>query len=314
MDPLHPDEKRGDRLKKSVSHFRDYLLLLFAGFSFSSLAVFSELATRLSIDGFNQIVWRALFAMILSGIAAFLFYKQSIRLTANELTHMLVNGLLLAGGISTFSLGIYLGSPIAKAVALNYAYPLVVIVGSYLLFKEKPTVKGWVAVVISLVSVAILLEVWNIQNLFTLNIGDMLELLNSVFYGALIVYGKKISTDTNLHPLKSLFYSYLVATPCLFILGLFIIHVLDIPTIGTSLQWLTIPQNLTLLGLAAFGMVLPLALMYTAISRVKAYVAGILLLTEPLWVYIFGLLLFQQALSIWGLLGMLGIIIAVLLI
>lgn len=291
-----------------------YVQLLLAGFCFSALAVFSEIATRLSVDGFNQMVWRSVYAMIFAGLMAFVLLKQKLSLNKNELKHVVVNGLLFVGGISTFSLGIYLGSPIAKAVALNYAYPLVVIFGSYILFKELPTKKGWIATILSLISVGLLLEIWKIPNLFSLNIGDGLELLNSVFYGSLIIYGKKMGQDTNLHPLKSLFYSYLVAAPALFLLGLFIINVLHISAIGTSIHLLNVQQNLSLMGLGLLGMVLPLYLIYKAMSKVKAYIAGIFLLTEPLWVAVFGFILFHQSLSVWGLLGMLGIVLSVSLI
>jgi drug/metabolite transporter (DMT)-like permease len=99
------------------NHTRDYFKLLLAGFSFSTLAIFSQIATNLSIDGFNQIVWRSLFAVFVSGILAFFVFREKISIKNTDLKYLVINGILYVGGISTFTLGIYLGSPIAKAVA-----------------------------------------------------------------------------------------------------------------------------------------------------------------------------------------------------
>jgi drug/metabolite transporter (DMT)-like permease len=292
--------------------YYSYLLLLLAGFFFSFLAVFSEFATRLGIDGLNQIIWRQLFALIVSGIAAFFIFKQKPSISFKEYKYVFINGLLFAGATATFTLGIYLGSPIAKAVALNYAYPLVVIIASFIFFKEKPSFRAWIATVISFISVAFILEIWTIQNFFSLNTGDLLELLNSLFYGLIIVWGKKMTNDTKLHPLKSIFYSNTIAVPLVFFLGMFISTGLNISSIGTSIKILTIPQFLTVLALSLF-MILPIALIYKASIKAKAHVVSIFLLTELIWVYILGLLLFSQSLSIFGVLGMIGIIVSILL-
>jgi len=298
----------------NIKIYRNHLLLLGAGFSFSTLAVFSEIATRLHVDGFNQMIWRTIFAAILSIIAAIGVYKQHIQISNLQLKYLLINACLFVGGITTFSLGIYLGSPIAKAVALNYAYPLIVILLSYIFFKETPSIKGWVATFLSLLSVSLLLEIWTINNFFSLNVGDMLELLNSVFFGAMIVYGKKIRNEAELHPFAILSYSYLFTIPLLFALGFLLMNVFHMDAIGVPIRVLTFEQYLSLFGLALFGMVVPMSLIYAGVSKIRAHIAGILLLTEPLWVYVFGMLLFQQNLSFWGIMGIIGIVISVILV
>ena len=68
----------------NIKIYRNHLLLLGAGFSFSTLAVFSEIATRLHVDGFNQMIWRTIFAAILSffvlGLAGFFFIRSTRKL------------------------------------------------------------------------------------------------------------------------------------------------------------------------------------------------------------------------------------------
>lgn len=57
-----------------------------------------------------------------------------------------------------------------------------------------------------------------------------------------------------------------------------------------------------------------MSLLYTDLSKVKTNIAGFFLLTELVWTTIWGVLLFSQPLSILVMVGILGIITAVLLV
>jgi len=208
----------------------------------------------------------------------------------------------------------FLGSPIAKAVALNYAYPIAVVFLTYVLFKDLPNKKNLLAIFLSLISIPLLLEIWKIKNISEISKGDFLAWLNSFFYGGMIVWGTKIRKETRLNPFTSLFYSLLLAILWLFILG-FVLSLMNIdlyvPTIRINMKTVS---WLTLMGLGLFGTVAPLSLIYFGATKLKPYVISVLLLTEPVWVYLFGLILFGQQLSFWAILGVIGILISILLI
>jgi drug/metabolite transporter (DMT)-like permease len=65
--------------------------------------------------------------------------------------------------------------------------------------------------------------------------------------------------------------------------------------------------------MSAFGSAIPSAIVYYSIKHLKPVTASLLLLTDPIWTYILGIFFFNQHLSGWNLLGMTGILLAILL-
>lgn len=297
-----------------LKKYKYHLAVLLAALSYTSLPIFSTLLTHRQVSPFNQVYWRVTFGSIISFIIARLLLKQRLPINRNDLWHLIVNAFIFLFAFTTFSGSIYLGTPIAKAVALNYSYPVPVVILSYLFFKDLPGKRNFGAIILSLISVFALLEIWSLESLLEIHLGDFLAWINSVFLGFIIVWGTKMRRDTALNPFITLFYTLLFMLPLLFIFG----TILDLSGFLLFTPSFGIPVNidiwLILTGLSFIGTVLPLALIYFGASRLKPYITGILLLTEPVWVYLFGLILFHQSLSLWGILGIIGIIISVLLV
>src|SRR3990167_10109882 len=296
-----------------VSQFKYHLLVLSAGISWSTLAIFSKYASDLRIDPFNQVFWRLLIGFITALLIATVFFRKEIKFNQKIIKYLLLNGFLFVFGFTTFAASIYLGSPIAKAIALNYSYPLAVVILSYLILKDIPTPKNILAIFLSLISVVLLMELWTVKNLTQISLGDLFAWLNSFAFAAIIVWGTKIRKELKLNPFFILSGSWFFSIPLLIILGTFLQSV-NIPLFNPSFK-LDFPTNgwLSLIGLGIISSVLPISLMYFASSKLKPFVTSILLLSEPIVVYLAGVALFNQTLSIWGILGMVGIMISVLL-
>lgn len=296
-----------------LKKYQYHLFVLFAGISWSTLAIFSAAASRANIDPFSQVFWRILIACSVSFLVATLIFKQKLKLSSRAYRYIFINAVIFLAGFTTFSASIYLGSPIAKAIALNYAYPLPVVILSYMLFKHIPKTRNWLAVLVSLVSVVLLLEVWKIQNVAQIKPGDILAFLNSFAFAGMIVWGTKIRQELKLNPFVVLFFSWAMALPMLLIFGL-LMRIMHIPLFNPVfkvdfgfINWLP------LIGLGTVSSVLPISLMYYGSSKLKPFVTSVLLLIEPICVYIAGVIFFQQQLSIWGIIGIIGIMISVLL-
>jgi len=78
-----------------------------------------------------------------------------------------------------------------------------------------------------------------------------------------------------------------------------------------------LPHNeswLFLILLGLIGTTCSVGFLYAGISKVKPFIAGILLLMEPVGASLLGYFLFGQTLSLWGILGMTGILFSVLLV
>lgn len=294
--------------------YKYHSLILLAGLSYSFLAVFTAALSQQGINSFNQVFWRLLLAAILVFLTGKFLFKQKISINLKKYRYVVVNSFLFLFGFSTFAGSIYLGTPIAKAIALNYAYPITVIFLAYLLFGDKPSFKNIIAVIISMISVGLLLEVWNIQSVGEIRMGDILAWLNSFFYGGIIVWGSKTRKDTGIDTFSLLFYTLITAIPGILALGL-IFEIFKIPLFNYPLFFNFLPTTwINLLGLALMGTVLPYVLMYFSAPKLKSLTTSILLLSEPIFVYIFGVLFFNQQLSWWGILGLLGIMISVVLV
>lgn len=299
-------------MKKYKYHF----LILLAGLSYSGLSIFSKLAADQKIDVFNQNFWRTFVGVVLALILSrtlFRLTRQDFSISRKDFLNLLVNALFYSGTALLFIASIYLGTPLAKAVLLSYAYPLTVVGLTWLIFKELPKTKHWLAIGLSLISVVILVGSGGWQNLLEIDRGSLLALITSFFFGGLIVWSSKLRRDTKLHPMVTWFYSFLIALPVFAIVALALTALgvtFLIPNLRfdlSSLNWLT------LVALGVFGNSLPLFLINFAAAKLKPYVISVLLLTEPLWVYFLGLIFFQQQLSLWAIVGAVGILISVLL-
>jgi len=301
---------------KFFSHsYKYHIYILIAAFSFSGLTIFTALLTKYGLDPFNQVFWRIIIGAVLCLILAKFVFKQSIRVNKREALILLFNSFIFVFGYTTFTGAIYAGAPLAKAVALNFSYPIPVVLLSYILFKEKPSYKNILAIILSTLSIPILLEIWKVKDVTQIGLGEFLAWINSFAYAGIIVWGTKIRRSTELHPYVSLFYTLTFSIPIL-LLTIYLLNVNGINFYVLNIKTLQVsaPQWIYLLLLALSSSVIPIALIYFAASKLKTQVSSILLLTEAVWVYIFGYLIFGQGLSIWGLAGTLGIMLSVILV
>lgn len=298
-----------------LNRYKYHLYVLLAAFSFSGLTIFTALLTKQGLDPFNQVFWRIIIGGAICLILAKTVFKQSLILNRKELLILLVNALIFVFGYTTFTGAIYAVAPLAKAIALNFSYPIPVVLLSYFLFKERPSRRNLLAIIISTASIPVLLEIWKIKNVTQIGLGEFLAWINSFAYAGIIVWGAKIRRETKLHPYVTLFYSLAFSIPIL-LLTIYLLnrngiyfYILNIKTLQLSLiHWLY------LLLLALSSSVIPIALIYFAANKLKTQVSSILLLTEAIWVFIFGYLLFGQTMTVWGILGSLGILLSVILV
>lgn len=298
------------------SKYKYHLVVLAAGFCYSTYAVFAKLLALRGVDIFNQIFWRSLFASLFGLVLAVVLGKMTlakvVKIDARQGKYILINTLIYLGSSATFIGSVVFGTPVAKATILSYAYPLTVVAASWLLLRELPKPKNWLAIFLSLASLAILLEFWTIKNLSSLSGSDLLALGTSFFFGVGIVWLTKIRKESGLNSFQTMFHTMALALPIVLVFALifqplFAISILPVRTYFSPSSWLIF---------AAFGLVattLPMAFIQIGGAKLKAYVSSVLLLAEPVGTYALGVLLFGQQLSPWAILGAIGISISVLL-
>lgn len=297
------------------ANYKYYFFLLAAAFCYAGISVFVVFLTNHQIDAFTQIQGRAFFGALTTLLILKFILKKDISFTKKEFIYLLFSSFLLLGAYTTAVLSVYMGTPIAKAGALIFTYPLSVVIFSYLFLKDIPSFKQFMAIILSICSAMVLLEIWNIKSLSRITIGEILAFLCAIFYGSIIILGRIIRTKTKLLPFKITFYSLFLLIPQLWILGFILHQFLGIKVLVPSINLqLSVVDWILLLAFGFISTTLPNNLFYFGMKHVKPNVASLLLTTELGWTSILGFLLFGQTLTLWGILGIAGIILAVLLV
>lgn len=296
-----------------LSKYKYHFSVFLAALSFSGISIFTAILAKNKVDLFTQVFGRMLiactFILLISS-----FFRKKLSIEKKHLSYIIINGILFLLGYTTYSISIFLGTPIIKAIALVYTYPISAVILAYFLLKEKPALKQVVAMIISLISLFLLLEVWTIKNFSEIKLGDVFALVNGVCFACIIVWGIKIRKSTKMSPFSILFFSLLISIPLIVLFGYFL-QIINIPLFMPQINIVAIGNNwVPLVCLALFGSCLSYLFLYFGSPKLKPLTTSVILLIEPVFVYLFSVFVFGQALSIWGIVGMIGIIISTLLV
>lgn len=288
-----------------------HALAALSALAYAAVPIFAGTLSASNVPVFAQLLWRiALSAAFALAVAVFVL-KARLRVTRKELAYLLVNAAFLLGGFVVFIASIALGTPVAKATALNTAYPLFTIILCRLFIGARITARGAGAALLSLGSVLVLLEVWNIAGLLALAPGDALALSGALFYALVIIWGAKLRSESSLNSFTILFYTLLLMLPMLLLVGLLLAPL----GIGALQPALHVEALLScwwsFIGISAVGTILSLSLLYIASSRLNPSTTSLILSTETIWVYILGVILFDQRPSAWAVVGGAGIVLSV---
>lgn len=161
-------------------------------------------------------------------------------------------------GIAVFNTLIYTGLRFTTAISallMQSAQPVVIIIFSFLLFRDTVTPRQIAAVAISLVGVLVIIAQGNMAALgaLSLNIGDLIVLVAVFSYAA---YTALLRRRPRIHPLSFLFVTFLVGAAML--LPLYV---------WESLSGAPMRLNLVTLGAVGYVVIFPAILAYLCYNR-----------------------------------------------
>ena len=268
-------------IKKHKNHpWIHYLLLLFGVFCIAWSAILVKLA---DISGFGSAFYRMFFGT-LGIIPVWLYFKKPIT-DRKGVKIAIICGILFACDIALWNTSIMLSKATISTLLANLA-PVWVGIGALLFMKEKPTRIFWVGTAISLVGVTIIIGLNQILEA-NLNVGSILAIIASMFYGAYLLTVRKgrINLDTFSFTAISMVASTLV-------LGL-ICLLSSTPMWGFS--------NKTWLTLGTLGIV-PQLLGWLAINQalghIRPTVASVSLLSQTVFTAIFSVFILGEVLTV----------------
>ena len=262
-----------------------YLLLLFGIVCISWSAILVKLA---GISGFGSGFYRMLFGTLFI-LPIWLYFKKPIT-NWYEVKIALICGVLFACDIALWNTSIMLSKATISTLLANLA-PVWVGLGALLFLKEKPNKVFWIGAVISILGVAIIVGIQEITS-STLNLGNTLAIIASVFYGAYLLTVRKGRRQLDTFSFTTI--SMISSTVVLGVICL----VTSTPLTGFGSQ--------TWISLVVLGLVPQVAgwlSINQALGHIKPTVASVSLLSQTVFTALFSLPILGEVLTFREIIG-----------
>ncbi len=279
--------------------------ILLSGIFFGTIPIFSAFLHKLEVSSFQQAFLRLAISIAIILCIILLFKKlKELELRKIDLPVFLAYGFFLSMAFFTYLSSISLGTPVIKAVFLTYTQPLFIILFGKLILKESITRIKSIAAVLSVAGAALILQIWTIDSSsYKPFVGDILAILNGFFYASYIITGRYVRKEKKYNYIATAFWSFVLGLvwlmPGWLLIGFITVdkNVAGFSLVLPSIAWIF------LFGFALFSTVLPYILLNKGLKEVDASQAGVMLLVEPISVVLMGVLILQETLNYWQIIG-----------
>jgi drug/metabolite transporter (DMT)-like permease len=162
-----------------------------------------------------------------------------------------------------------------------------------------------VAVVVSIVGASIVSGLWQVFGAGTqINpIGVVLASCNGFFYAMYVIVGRLSGSRKHYSPITTTFYSFLFALFWMPLLWLLASYLINQQIVSGLVLDLSTQAIMLLILIGVLGTIMPYGLLSLGLKSVKASIAAVILLVEPISVMIMGVLILDEPLTTWGVLG-----------
>ena len=251
----------------------------------------------------NSLFYRYLIAFIIYLYILKVHKKISLYINFKEFVSLFFVGITFAA--SSFALFIalkYIDSGIACTIV--FVYPVIVALVMALFFHEKLTKTAVISIACAFFGVALLNYAENIHSNDKI-LGFVFSLCGALMYALYMIFVKTIKSIKYMQTEKVTFYVMLSGTLFYFIFLRF----------GLDFQLLTKPNQLIyVLGLAIIPTIVAIETVNIAIKLIGATKTSIIGALEPLTAIIVGVLVFNEQISLFNMLGFLLVIIGIFLV
>lgn len=255
----------------------------------------------------SMLFYRYVFAILMLG-ALLLVQGKSFRLRRRELIPLAAMGVMFsASSLLLFLSYQYMDAGIASTIL--FAYPLLVALIMWLVFKERASLLTWLCILMAFVGICLLYRGKPDAPLST--IGIVLVLLSSLAY-AIYIVGVNRSVLKKMDSSRLTFYALLFGSSIYFIRLTYI----DVETASFNFALQT-PVNpwmwVNLVCLALFPTIVSLVTMNLSIHCIGSTPAAILGALEPITALVIGVCIFGETLTPRILIGIVLVLLAVTL-
>ena len=277
-----------------------YLAVMISGMIFGTMPLLAKFIFSQGGNSINLVFWRFFFALPV----LYYFIRRNPKIDF-KITKLQRKNLLYVGifGYAATAMTLYVSyNFIATGVAttLHFVYPILVIIGSAVFYKDRLTFIKVFCGILSTAGIYLLYSGELSGSLF----GIFMALLSGVTYAFYVLYIDK-SGLKELPSLKLTFYLSVIASISMFFFAIFT---------GQFTLQLTLPGWAVTLFLSIFVTLGAVNLLNVGIQRIGSQSSGILSTLEPITSIILGVLIFNEVLNIEIVIGCALILTAVVLI
>lgn len=277
-----------------------YISVMISGMIFGTMPLLAKFIFSQGGNSINLVFWRFFFALPV------LFYiirrnpKVDFRITRKQTKNLLYVGIF---GYAATAMTLYVSyNFIATGVAttLHFVYPILVIIGSAVFYKDRLTFIKVFCGILSTIGIYLLYSGELSGSLF----GIFMALLSGITYAFCVLYIDK-SGLKKMYSFKLTFYLSVIASIAMFFFAMFTGHfTLQITLLGWAVT----------IFLSIFVTLGAVNLLNVGIQRIGSQSSGILSTLEPITSIILGVLIFSEILNLEIVIGCILILAAVILI
>ena len=235
--------------------------------------------------------------LIFVGLFILIFNRKQFKVKMKDIWCFLGTGIVSLLLFSTCYFSALNYTSLAVAAILLYTAPFFVMLMSLVLFKEKMNGKKIIALLLAFTGCVLVSGVGGDENISW--IGILLGLGSGFFYALYSIFGR-YAINRGYGAWTMTFYTFLFCSVgCAFLC--------DWQVIGNAVQ----ADNTVLLWVLGLGFVtafLPYVLYSTGLENMESSKASILASVEPVVSALFGVFVFHETLTLWGILGILMVL------
>ncbi len=277
-----------------------YLYVFAAGCFWGIISLFLKPLLNMGFTQVQTVTLRCLVAAFILGIIMLVTDKKLFKIKLKDLWCFLGTGLL---SLMFFSLTYFYSmtyNGVCVAVILLYTSPVFVMLMSLLLFKEKITKNKLVALALTLVGCVL---VSGLVGGYSIGVKGVLLGLCSGFGYALYSIFSRYALQKNYDSMTISFYTFLFC-------GLGCLPFSDVDKMLTKL---TPETNFLILGLGFICCVLPYLCYTKGLQYVENSKASIIVAVEPVIASFIGIIVYNESLTIFKVIGVLLVLLAVVI-
>ncbi|ALU15722.1 EamA-like transporter family protein [Eubacterium limosum] len=279
--------------------FKGIIIAVIGAMAYGFISLFTKNLVNLSVTSDTILVSR--FLIIFLVIGAYLSVrKKLVKPTKSQVKDLLIYGVIGYGGAIFLLAESYIFMPMSQATMIHFSYPLFVALFMVVFYKEKMTGVKAIALVLTCLGIAFLME-FN----FTVNpVGMLIALLSGAAFGLYMVSVSE-SSIKELDPLNLLFYLALVVVLVFGAWGMIKgeLHLVSLESAA----------YLSMLGVAVLS-IIGIGFSTVAIRAIGPTYAAMICVLEPVVALLCGVVIFREPLTAYSFLGSLMMFAVILLI